>query len=135
MQGAQQKGTFHLPVAAHWGSVTLQPGDYFVTLPDLSLGERTFRVTGDGKTILEMPIAIDLQKESKTSQLELWQIEGNYFVRGFSSAAAGETFTFSVPKRHPTEEVAKLRISRSNPRPELALIRNCRSHPRRPACR
>ncbi len=112
MQAAQQ-GTFHLPVSVHWGSVTLQPGDYHVALPDLSLGERTLRVAGDGKTILELPIAVDPQEASKTSELELDRIDGKYFVRRFSYAPADKTFTFSVPKRRPAQEIARLRISSS----------------------
>ncbi len=107
MQAAQQ-ATFHLPVAAHWGSVLLKPGDYHVSLPEISQGERAFRVTGNGKSMFELALTTDVRNASKHSQLELLPVNGNYFVREFSYGPIGRTFTFAVPKASRREEVALL---------------------------
>ena len=97
MQAAEQ-AKFHLPVAAHWGSVVLQPGDYNLWLPDVAAGERMFRIERDGKTVRELPLVTDVQKTSESSYLELRQIDGDYFVRELSFGPTGRAFTFSVPK-------------------------------------
>jgi hypothetical protein len=97
MQGAEQ-AAFHLPVAAHWGQSVLAPGDYKMYLPERSGGGMRFLVSGLGKSVFETPLVMGTQNFSSTSYLKLREIDGNYFVREFSSGPAGEIFTFPVPK-------------------------------------
>ena len=92
------RGTFTLPVAAQWGAVHLQPGQYTVTtsvvgsMPVISL-------TGNGvsASILSGPVmATDIS--SKGGQLELAEMNGNYAVTKLVSSAIGREFSFPLPK-------------------------------------
>lgn len=105
---AEEHASFHLPITAHWGSVVLEPGDYRIAFPDASMGERTFRVehTG-GKTVRELPLVISPQQNSDRSSLRLQEIDGDYFIREFSSGPTGKSFLFPVPKtNHRQQAVA-----------------------------
>ena len=115
MQAGQQ-ASFHLPVEAHWGKVVLQPGDYKMSLPDLSIGERTVRLEGDHNTVNELPLVTDVQKSSNKSEIELLRVDGTYFVREFSYGPTGKTFIFSVPKaaRQQLAELRKVNASVSS---------------------
>ncbi len=97
MQGAQQ-GTFHLSNPAYWGQALLQPGDYKILLPDPSLEQRQLRVVGADRTVFELPLTTYYGDLSSRSYLKLSEIDGNYFVREFTSGNTGKKFTFSVPK-------------------------------------
>jgi hypothetical protein len=97
MQGAQQC-TFHLPVAAHWGKVLLQPGDYSLSRASSIVDQAIFRVDGAGTTAFEIPLLAEEQSPSDRSYLKLSAVGGDYFVREFSSGITGKTFEFSVPK-------------------------------------
>ena len=68
-----------------------------MSLPVPSAGERSLRIAGAGKTIVEFPVSIDQKANSKSSYIQLSEIDGNYFVREFSSGVAGQVFVFSVP--------------------------------------
>jgi hypothetical protein len=105
MQGAQ-KATFHLPIAAHWGEVLLQPGDYSMYLPELSTGDTKLLVRGEGKTAFENPIVATTQTVSTTSYLKLREVAGNYFVREVKLGPSGHAFTFSIPKTGHREQMA-----------------------------
>lgn len=107
MQAAEQ-ATFHLPVAAHWGLSVLQPGDYRMSLPQPSLNERTLLVAGTGQTTRPLPLVTDTRERSKTSYLELWQIDGQYFVHELSVGPSGKSFTFVVPKSGHRTQVARI---------------------------
>lgn len=109
----EEHATFHLPMAAHWGSVLLAPGDYSLSLPDLSIGDVALRVAGAGRTVYEMPSVIDRKETSNKSRLELWNIDGNYFIRELAYGPTGKTFTFFVPK--PSHRVQIARIESSSP--------------------
>ena len=107
MQAAEQ-ATFHLPMEVHWGSAVLAPGDYSMSLPNVSLGQKTLRVAGGGRTTDQLPLVTNVENNnSNSSHLELWLINGNYFVREFSCGPAGKTFVFSVPKSSHRQQVAK----------------------------
>lgn len=112
MQAGQQ-ASFHLPVEVHWGKVVLEPGDYKMSLPDVSIGERTIRVERGHHTVNELPLVTDLQKTSNNSELQLLRVDGAYFVREFSYGPTGKTFVFSVPKavRQQMAEVRKVNAS------------------------
>jgi hypothetical protein len=97
MQGAQH-GTFHLRTAAYWGQVLLQPGDYKIFLPDPSLDQAEFRIQGAAKTVFELPVITGEQPNSSSSYLKLSEVDGNYFVREFSSGVTGKKYIFPVPK-------------------------------------
>lgn len=109
MQGADI-ARFHLSTPAHWGEAVLPPGDYTLILPALSLGRAAFRVEGDHKKMYEFPLTTDRsQRYSRSSYLTLAEINGAYYVRGFSSGPEGKTFTFSLPKQARGQEFANRR--------------------------
>lgn len=90
--------TFHLSTEAHWGSAVLPPGDYTIVLPSPSPDQTKLRINGGGKTVFELPVVISVQKDSDSNRLKLVNVDGEYFIREFSSGATGETYTFAVPK-------------------------------------
>lgn len=106
MQGAQL-AAFHLPVAAHWGQATLEPGDYKIYLPEPSTGETQFLVRGAHKTIYALPLLTTGKNISASSYLDLREINGVYFVRELSFGPAGETFVFHVPKTGRRQQIAE----------------------------
>jgi hypothetical protein len=106
MQGAEV-GTFYLPTAAHWGQALLEAGYYKVYSPDASPDQLKLVVEGAGKTVYEMPVVTDVQRNWAANHLTLSEINGSYFIREFASGATGKTFTFAVPEtRHPEHVMA-----------------------------
>jgi hypothetical protein len=97
---AAQQAKFHLPVEARWGDATLPPGDYKVSLPELSLGVSQFVVKSNDKTRYVLPMVTDRADGSShdPSYLRLVKVNGTYFVAEYRSTAAGKTFSFAVPK-------------------------------------
>lgn len=112
MQGAQQ-GTFHLPVEAHWGLTVLEPGDYSLSLPALSLGETQIVVQTGRKMVFEMPAITENQPYSASSFLKLSSIDGEYFITEFSSGATGKMYTFTVPKAVRRQLIAGRSVDKS----------------------
>jgi hypothetical protein len=108
MQASQQQATFHLSVVTHWGNAVLQPGDYKMSLPDDTLGQRQLKVEGNGRTVYIFPIVADSMDKGASSHLEVSEIGGQYFVHGFASGVLGKEFSFFTPKvkRH-EENMAK----------------------------
>lgn len=105
MQAAEH-ASFHLPVTAHWGQVVLEPGDYKMILPEPSTGQMEFVVRGAGTAVYESPLVATTQDVSNSSYLKLREIDGNYFIREFTSGPTGETFTFPIPKRSHRQQEA-----------------------------
>lgn len=103
---AAERDRLHLPVAAHWGSVLLPPGDYSLALPDNAQGESSFSVEGSGKTMRQIPLVTNFGQPSQTSWIILQKIDGHYFVREFSSGRTGKSFVFSVPKTGRRQQTA-----------------------------
>jgi len=107
---AEVQAEFHLPFQAHWGKMTLAPGDYKISLPDRSLGVPQFSVTGEGKTRCILPLVADynddLLSDSSHSYLQLVKVNGTYFVSQYRSEATGKTFKFVVPKHKRHLEIA-----------------------------
>lgn len=95
---AQEQGTFHLPIEARWGQMVLEPGDYTIIQPTVSLDQTQLRLQGAGKTVFEMPRITEFQRYSDSSYLKLKKIDGQYFVSEFDSGVTGKTYTFGTPK-------------------------------------
>jgi hypothetical protein len=99
---AEVQAKFHLPVQARWGKMTLAPGDYKVSLPQASLGNRQFIVAGDRMTGVIQPLVTDEDRgttpNSSASYLQLVNVDGTYFIAQYRSGASGKTFSFAVPK-------------------------------------
>ncbi len=116
---AGQQAAFHLPFEARWGELTMAPGDYKVSLPEVSLGIRQFSINGGDKTGFVQPMVTDdegIRSHSSDSYLELVKVNGTYFVAKYRSGATGKMFSFEVPKKkHEMElanrDVVKLRVS------------------------
>ncbi len=102
-----EQATFHLPVAAHWGNAVLAPGDYRMELPDLALGHPQFRVEGDGKAVYALPKVTDFTRTSNSNYLKLSEVDGEYYVCGYTSGLDGKEYTFFTPKRVPRWEASK----------------------------
>jgi hypothetical protein len=102
-----EQATFHLPVVAHWGNTVLKPGDYKMSSPDSLIGTHEFKIEGEGRTIYAHPVVADPCQTSNSSHLQLKEIDGEYFVQGFSSGLTGREFTFYTPKRVRHLEAAK----------------------------
>ena len=100
---AAVQAKFHLPVGAHWGEVTLAPGDYQVSLPEPGLGVWHFTVKGDDKTGYIRPMATDYEEnlghDSSHNYLQLVKVNGTYYVAKYQSGVTGKMFSFAVPKR------------------------------------
>jgi hypothetical protein len=108
---ASVQAQFHLPVAAHWGSAILKPGDYKILIRDLRFGPNQVVIQGEeGKAMYAMPLAIDPTSASGHSSLQLVERNGTYFVKQYRSASEGKTFTFRVPKLAPSEQSRSIEI-------------------------
>jgi hypothetical protein len=98
---AGQQARFHLPVGARWGAVTLEPGDYQVSLPETTLGNPQFILTADNRSRYILPLATEYDAGrtggSGQSYLQLVKVDGSYFVSKYRSGT-GKVFSFAVPK-------------------------------------
>jgi hypothetical protein len=101
---AAQQAKFHLPVAAKWGNVLLQPGDYNMTLPTPSVGNWQIYLEGAGKRVYAMPMITEVRDQSTRNYLKLVKVDGAYFVREYDSGTIGKAFTFVVPKTNSRKE-------------------------------
>jgi hypothetical protein len=105
-----QQGRFHLPYKAEWGGVTLEPGDYRVSQPEVSLGKRLFYVSGEKSQGYIAPTVTDIYslsaQGSKHSYLKLVKVDGKLIVAQYQSAANSTTFSFRVPKSKHKEQMA-----------------------------
>jgi hypothetical protein len=109
---AAVQARFHLPVTAQWGKTVLAPGDYkIVVLDDIASGRNQLVIEGEGKSLHELPVAVDLRPASSPSSLELIEVNGNYFVREYKSGFAGKTFTFGVPKQVASHHTKTVQIA------------------------
>lgn len=109
---AAVQARFHLPMTAQWGKTILTPGDYKIrVLDDITSGRNQIVIEGEGKSLHELPVAIDLRSASSPSSLELVEVNGNYFVREYKSGIAGKTFTFGVPKQTASRHTKTVQIA------------------------
>jgi len=94
------KGTFELPAAAYWGNTLLQPGQYTIWMSaqmrDL-VHTPVIHITGEGINVTYLAVA-EPARESGRNILDVAQIGGTYYIRGFDAGVIGESFTFGVTK-------------------------------------
>jgi len=107
-----QQATFHLPFAAHWGSIVLESGDYKLSDPPGQLGSHLIYVSQPGHSKMVLAQSIEIQpRHFDGSSLELANVNGAYFVKKYRSALTGQVFTFSVPKASPETEMASAAVT------------------------
>ena len=99
---AGQQAKFHLPFAATWGAVTLAPGDYTVSLPEIGLAQHSFLLIGEG-TQAYIPVmclseGVPPHNNGTHSYLTLKNVDGTYYVESYESGTSEREFSFMVPK-------------------------------------
>jgi hypothetical protein len=105
------QGSFTLPVVAHLGNVTLNPGDYRIITPEPIGGVYVVYIYGNGKLQAALPLGVGTQPERDRSYLELVDVGGTYFVRKYNAGVAGRAFTFNIPKKVRHQAVANVRAT------------------------
>lgn len=92
------KGKFTLPAETHWGSATLQPGEYTVSAEYVGsttiiyvMGERTIA------SVLPGPIATS-DAWSANGRIELTEVNGTKVVTRFTAPSQGKEYSFAIPK-------------------------------------
>ncbi len=88
-------GTFTLPVAAHFGSVVLQPGEYTVSA---LRGTNFIRIRGDRGIATILPSSVDHQAAMSKSEITLENVNGAFALKRFDSGTLGSRFDFVVAK-------------------------------------
>jgi hypothetical protein len=101
---------FHLPFEAHWGSMTMTPGDYRLTLPEAATPIAVFYLHGQSKAGLEMAGRYELGQSGGKSYLKFVNVDGEYFVKQFISGTTGKTFSFQVPKATHRQQISEERV-------------------------
>lgn len=98
----QGRAQFHLPVEAKWGGVVLPPGEYRMSIPQISTGSSTFLVRGPAGTHFILPSTSDAygaRSEARaTDYLQLVKVDGEYFVTKFEEGSRSLTFFFKTPR-------------------------------------
>jgi hypothetical protein len=105
------QANFHLPFDAHWGTLTLTPGDYRIALPEAAAPVAVFYVKGQSAQGLELAGRFDFGEAGGKSYLKLVNVNGEYFVREYVSGTSGKTFTFLVPKATHRQQISERILS------------------------
>lgn len=92
------RGTFKLPVAAHWGKMELQPGEYEFVV-DTASATRVVTVTSKatGWSGMILASAVDESRMSSGSEMTLAKSEDASYIKTLYLEDAGVTLEFSVP--------------------------------------
>ena len=100
------RGTFQLPVAAHWGKMTLAPGEYEFVV-DTTSATRVVTITSKqtGRSSMILASAIDEARTSSGSEMKLAKSEDTMYVKTLYLKDAGVALEFSGPK--PMTKLAK----------------------------
>jgi len=104
-------GKFTLPVEARWGSATLTPGDYTISMEMDSASTYNYLVVrGEGKSAIILASVADHKEISNHSQLNLVNTAAGYAIQTFDAGEAGLTLSYPVPrnKRGPAAHEAEL---------------------------
>jgi hypothetical protein len=95
------EGKFTLPYPAQWGELTLQPGDYTLTLGYTQTGARLVKVRSKaaGSTpAMIMPVSHNPSRSLAASNLICVRKGGTLVIRAFEVEPLGEIIYFHVPK-------------------------------------
>jgi len=100
------RGTFKLPVTAHWGGMVLTPGEYDFVVDTTTYGRMiTVRSEQTGKAGMILANAVSQGGASSGSTLKLATSEGGTYVRMLYLDDAGIALQFRMPK--PMAKLAK----------------------------
>jgi len=111
-RASAQQAAFHLPFAAHWGSIVLESGDYKLSASIGGSGNHLIYVSQPGHSKVVLPEATEIPwRKLNGSSLELIHVNGAYFVRRYRSELTGQVFTFPVPKATPETEMASAAVT------------------------
>lgn len=93
------RGTFKLPVAAHWGKMVLAPGEYEFVV-DTSSATRIVTVTSKstGWSGMILASAVDEGRISSASEMTIAASEGGTYVKTLYLNDAGVALEFSAPR-------------------------------------
>ena len=93
------RGTFKLPVAAHWGKMELQPGEYEFVV-DTASATRVVTVTSKatGWSGMILASAVDESRIPSGSEMTLAKSEDATYVKTLYLNDAGVALDFSPPK-------------------------------------
>ncbi len=93
-----QQGRFTLPFDAQWGNIALKAGDYTLSTWASTSWPQIISLSGNGKTVYILAGNEVIAPQSQRSYLRIANVNGNYFVREYSSGLRGKSFTFEPPK-------------------------------------
>jgi len=105
------QATFHLPMPAHWGNVSMEPGEYRVTVPEVAVGVPVFYLQGESTSAFELVSWYEFAATAERSYMTLVNVDGEYFVKQFVSGADGKIFTFMVPKAKYRQQISQRVVS------------------------
>ncbi len=91
------KGTFNLPVEAHWGLAVLPAGQYTVSIDPVYMPS-VIQVRGEGQVATVLAGPVTGMTTSERGRLKLESINGTYVVRQLDAGLVGKSFAFGVPK-------------------------------------
>jgi len=93
------QGKFTLPSETHWGSATLQAGDYTFTMASAS-SPYTLYIHGQAGNAIIRASAADEKVVSGHAQLNLVDIADVQNVETFEAPELGKTFSYWTPKQN-----------------------------------
>lgn len=104
LQAESVQARFHLAVAAYFGSSSLAPGDYRISLFEEQSGLKCVVIQSQNTRVEEFPLALQKDVPPGRSSLQLVKSDGNYFIREYRSQYTGRVYTFALPKHiHPVQ--------------------------------
>ncbi len=112
------RGSFNLPFEAHWGNVTLEPGQYTLSLPSEATLFPVLFVSSQGKTKMILVGTSAAMAESDRSYLRVENIGETHVIRQFRSGPMGKVLTFNVSKSARNED----KIARNMPDLTLPVV-------------
>ena len=100
------RGTFQLPVAAHWGNMMLAAGEYEFVM-DTTSATRVITVTSKqtGRSSMILAATVNEARASSGSEMKLAKSEDTTYVKTLYLKDAGVALEFSGPK--PMTKLAK----------------------------
>jgi hypothetical protein len=94
-----QQAKFTLPFEVHWGNAVLPAGEYTMNSPMTLAWPKVLNISGAETSAYVLAGVEKLAPESEgQSYLRIANVGGKHFVREYTSALAGKTFLFDIPK-------------------------------------